>query len=89
MSGERPRSDTATTTQRVVAFARERFIGRMESLLDDPYGVLGDDAKTAARFTYFAELRQLGEDLGFSIDLLINELGTDFEAKRLRALMAL
>lgn len=69
--------------ERVFVFASDCFMSRVESLLDDPHGMIGDEPHE----TFFATLRQLARDLEMNLDLLIDQLGTKFEATRLRELM--
>lgn len=69
--------------ERVFAYASACFMRDVEALLDDPYGVLAaDDQKV-----FFTALRERAVDLQMNLDLLIDQLGTKFEATRLRELM--
>lgn len=69
---------------RVFAYATARFIDQIENLLDDPNGMIGDDP----RKPFFDTIRQRARDLEMNLELLIDQLGTPFEADRLRKMMA-
>lgn len=68
---------------RVFAYATERFIDQIENLLDDPHGMIGDDS----RKEFFDTIRQRARDLELNLELMIDQLGTGFEAERLRKMM--
>lgn len=69
----------AARIERIVAYASERFMDQVQNILDDPSGLEPDD---------FHNLRLRATDLHMSLDLLIDQLGTPFEAKRLRDILA-
>jgi hypothetical protein len=71
--------DAAARMGRIIGYATERFMEQVQGILDDPSGLEPDD---------FRALRQRATDLQMNLDLLIDQLGTPFEAKRLREKLA-
>lgn len=71
--------DDAARIERIIGYATERFMSQVEDILDDPSGLEPDD---------FRALHQRAADLRMNLDLLIDQLGTPFEAKRLRRKIA-
>lgn len=67
--------DAAERMGRIVSYATERFMAQLEFILDDPSGLEPDELRA---------LRLRAADLQLNLDLLIDQLGTPFEAKRLR-----
>lgn len=65
--------------KRIVAYASERFMAQVEGILDDPSGLEAED---------FHNLRLRARDLEMNLDLLIDQLGTPYEATRLREILA-
>lgn len=69
------------TTDRVLAFAKEKFEDHIENLLDDPSHISAEGSK------YVAEMRLLAADLGMDLEALVAK-GSPFEIKRFRDLEA-
>jgi len=76
------------TTERVLAFARERFIDSFENLMDDPSFLRHPDESPGYPAEYFAERRALARDLGFDFDQMVRDHKNAHERERLQKLMA-
>lgn len=72
-------STEAERIERIIGYATERFMEQVQNILDDPSGLEPDD---------FRALLQRAVDLQMNLDLLIDQIGTPYEAKRLRAKLA-
>ena len=76
------------TTERVFAFARERFIDSFENLMDDPSFLQHPDEGPGYPAEYFAERRGLARDLGLDFDQMVHDHSNAYERERLQRLIA-
>lgn len=72
------------TTERVIAFATDAMRRTIEGLLDDPSWMVDDP--DVDPIIHIAEIRRTAEDLGMDFDLILAEIGSEYEIERLNRL---
>lgn len=73
-----------TDRERVLKYAREKFLDEIDQLLDDCSFLQHPDEDGA---TWVRSRRRLAKDVGLNFDSLISSRGTPFERERLQAVL--
>lgn len=71
-------------SERVLVYARRCYQSMIEKILDDPADEFLHPDRIREPPDAFAELRQLGRDMGLDFDAIVAVQGTGFEINRLR-----